>query len=154
MADQGITRLILENTYKQPSEENKFRLDERLYGNNGGDASNQVIENIVAKERQRGFEQGYQEAVQKAQSEWELKLKQLTELLATLEQPLKEFDQEVQDKVVEMVVAIARQIVRRELTIDSGQIVAAVKQAIELIPKDGQQINIYINPNDEDQIKS
>ena len=154
MSDQGITRLVLENTYKKPGEEKKFQLDNRIYGTTSEASSNQLIESLVAKEKQRGFEQGHKEAVETVQAEWNLKLSQLNELLATLEQPLRDFDQEVQDKVLEIAIAVATQIVRRELTLDSGQIVSAVKQAIELIPKDGQQINIYINPSDEDHIKS
>ena len=51
-----------------------------------------------------------------------------------------------------MAIAIAKQIVRRELTLDSGQVVSAVKQAIALIPRDGEQINIHINPKDNQHI--
>ena len=78
----------------------------------------------------------------------------MNELLAALESPLKEIDEEAQQKAVEICIAVAKQIIQRELTIDSGQIVSAIKQAIELIPKDGQQVNIYINPNDASYVES
>ena len=147
MSKEGIAQLILESAGQKSAASSKFKLDSRIYSS-AAPQSSQAVDSLVAKEKQRGYEQGYQEGVAKAQSEWQPKITYLNELLLALESPLKEFDQEAQQKSVEICIAVAKQIIRRELSIDSGQIVAAIKQAIELIPKDGQQVNIYINPND------
>ena len=154
MSKDGIAQLILENKYKNQAEENSFVPDSRLHSTGSTGNSSQVLEKLVSEEKKRGYEQGYKEAIEHAQGEWEQKLNHLKELLLALEQPLKDLDQDIQEKTLEIAIAIAKQIIRRELTIDSGQIVSAVKQAIELIPKDGQTINIYVNPNDEEHIKN
>lgn len=153
MSKEGIAQLILESAGQKSVDNNNFKLDSRIYSNEAPQAS-QAVDNLVTKEKQRGFEQGYQQGIAKAQAEWQPKIEYLNALLSALESPLREFDQEVQQKSVEICIAVAKQIIRRELTIDSGQIVSAIKQAIELIPKDGQQVNIYINPNDAGHIES
>ncbi len=154
MAEDGIAHLILENAQSQAGKKKEFQPDKRLYSDVTDPNANQGIENLVAQEKQRGYQQGYNEALAKVQSEWECKLSQLDELLQVLEQPFKDIDHEIQSKTLEISLAIAKQIIRRELSIDSGQIVSAVKTAIDLIPKDGQQIDIYINPNDEQHIQN
>lgn len=153
MSKEGIAQLILEAAGQKPADSNSFTPDNRIYGNASLPTS-QAVDSLVAKEKQRGFDQGYQEGVARAQAEWQPKLAYLNELLSALESPLKEFDQEAQQKSVEICIAVAKQIIRRELSIDSGQIVAAIKQAIELIPKDGQQVNIFINPNDATHVEN
>ena len=152
MSKEGLAQLILETANKTAGNNAKFQLDSRVHNNAGGQSS-QAVDSLVAKEKQRGYEQGYQTGVEKAQAEWEPKIAYLNELLVALEHPFKELDQEVQQKSLEICMAVAKQIIRRELTIDSGQIVAAVKQAIDLIPKDEQQVNIYINPKDSSHIE-
>lgn len=153
MSKEGIAQLILETANKKAGDNAKFQLDSKVH-NSAGRQSSQAVDNLVAKEKQRGYEQGYQAGVENAQAEWAPKIAYLNELLVALEHPLKELDQEVQQKSLEICMAVAKQIIRRELTIDSGQIVAAVKQAIDLIPKDEQQVNIYINPKDSSHIDS
>lgn len=153
MSKDGLTQLILENKYKNQGGEKNFKPDARIYSADSNNNSNQVLEKIVTDEKKRGYEQGYKEAIERAKGEWEQKLNYLTTILTALEKPLQGLDQDIQDKTLEIAIAIAKQIIRRELAIDSGQIVSAVKQAIELIPKDGQAINIYVNPNDEGHIK-
>lgn len=152
MSKEGIAQLILEASGQKSADKSNFTLDSTIYSSTPPQSS-QAVDSLVAKEKQRGFEQGYQEGVAKAQSEWQPKITYLNELLLALESPLKEFDQEAQQKVVEICMAVAKQIIRRELSIDSGQIVAAIKQAIELIPKDGQQVNIFINPSDAEHVE-
>lgn len=153
MSKEGIAQLILETAGKKSESNSKFKLDSRIY-KNSGQHSSQAVDNLVAQEKQRGYEQGYQEGVAQAQAEWGPKVTYLNELLLALEQPLKEIDQTVQEKSAEICIAVAKQIIRRELTIDSGQIVSAVKQAINLIPKDGQQVSIYINPGDAGHLEN
>ena len=153
MSKDGIAQLILESAGQNKKESTNFQLDSRIY-DSASSQSSRTVDNLVAQEKERGFEQGYQEGIARAKAEWEPRISYLNELLAALESPLKELDEEVLQKSVDICIAVAKQIIRRELTIDSGQIVAAIKQAIELIPKDGQQVSIYINPSDAVHIES
>tara|TARA_R110002049_G_scaffold13509_2_gene58468 strand:+ start:112783 stop:113406 length:624 start_codon:yes stop_codon:yes gene_type:complete len=149
MSDGGITRLIFENSQKSTVNQDQFSPSTMFQTSK----SNHVYHDSFEEEKQRAFEQGYQDAVAKVQAEWNEKIELLKTITEALNNPLKDIDHIIQEKSAELAISIAKQIVRRELSLDSGQIVSAVKKAIELIPKDGEQINIYINPNDEHHIK-
>ena len=151
MSEGGITRLIFENSHQNNANEGEFVANKLLNG--GAVQSDPVYQDSFEREKQRGFDQGYQEAIAKAQQDWDEKVTLITSISDALNQPLKDVDQQIQEKSVEISIAIAKQIVRRELSLDSGQIVSAVKQAIALIPKDGEQVNIHINPKDDQHIK-
>lgn len=148
MSEGGITRLIFENSRQDNAEENQFKPSKLFLGGNTEQGDN-VYHDSFEEEKKRAFEQGYQEAINQAKVEWDEKLALIHNIAASLNQPLKDIDEIVKEKSAELAIAIAKQIIRRELSLDSGQIVSAVKQAIELIPKDGEQINIHINPKDE-----
>ena len=107
---------------------------------------------VYEQEKQLAIEKAYKEGFDKAEKEWNDKLSLLTNICDQLNHPIMSIDKVIQQKTVELSIAIAKQIVRRELSIDSGQIVSAVKQAIDLIPKDGEKINLHINPKDMQQV--
>ena len=144
--DKGITRL-LHNTQKQDPKDS-FRPN-TLFDQ---DQQRSHVVDDYEQEKKRAFDQGYQEAVVRVQAEWNEKLALINNITDVLNQPIKDIDKQIQEKTAELAIAIAKQIVRRELSIDSGQIVSAVKRAIDLIPKDGEKINLHINPNDMQRV--
>ena len=144
MSSGGITRLL--HSGKRQAPENAFTPNTMF---SGGEKSNTThVVDTFEQEKKRAFDQGYQDATLKVQSEWDQKLTLINNISNILNHPLQEIDKIIQEKTTELALCIARQIVKRELTIDSGQIVSAVKQAIDLIPKDGEKINLHVNPKD------
>lgn len=147
MSDGGITKLLLNEVSHGSQDDFKpntlFQANRQLTDHKADAINNEL---------KRGYEEGYKEANEKVQSEWSQKLSLIDEIADSLNAPLKEFDNLIQEKTTEIAIAIAKHIIRRELSIDSGQIVSAVKQAIELIPKDGEKINLHVNPKDVSQV--
>ncbi len=143
----GITKLLQNNAHRSSSD--VFKPNALL---NEKHQQHSQIDDGFASEKQLAFEQGYQEAIAKAESEWKHKLEMIDAISTILNEPMKDIDQQIQEKTAEIAITIAKQVVRRELSIDSGQIVSAVKQAIDLIPKDGEKINLHVNPNDVQQV--
>ena len=139
MSAGGIQQLLIDNNNRK---------DEFTPSSMFNDIKEKQQPNSVEQEKQRGFEQGYQEAMQKVEAQWDDKLTLLDNMTNELSHPLEIIDKTIKEKLVDLTIAIAKQIVRRELSVDSGQIVSAVKQAIDLIPKDGEKINLHINPKD------
>ena len=152
MSEGGITRLIFENAHSNDADQTQFTPSNLFSGNASTNSSN-VYHDSLEIEKKRAFEQSYQEAATQAKIEWDAKFNLINNIADALNQPLNDIDKIIQEKSVEIAISIAKQIVRRELSLDSGQIVSTVKQAIELIPTDGEQINIHINPSDEDNVK-
>jgi len=143
MSKNGITRLLFEE--KNNTNEKNFtptRIFDASLGN-----QNSILDS-VEQEKQRAFKQGYQEGVEQAANEWNTKLDLIKNMSHVLDDSIQDIDKTIQEKCAEIAIAISKQIIRRELSLDSGQIVSAVKQAIDLIPRDGERINIHINPKD------
>ena len=148
MSEGGVTRLIFENNHQADSSQSLFSPN-KLFLTDNANKSAHVYHDSFEEEKKRAFEQGYKEAVAQAQMEWNGKLDVINKLEQALHQPLEDIDQIIQEKSVELAISIAKQIVRRELSLDSGQIVSTVKLAIELIPKDEQHIKQLFSSNEK-----
>lgn len=98
-----------------------------------------LAEAIEEKEAERnsGFEEGHQEG-----------LAQLTERLVTLEQEREELLKQQEKEIVEMVLAIAKKVVARELK--KGAIADLVRQAISQAV--GDRVVVRIHPDDKEKL--
>lgn len=107
---------------------------------------------------QEGSTKGYEEGLQKGYDENAHLLKAQAEslgnLLATLSEPLKALDDEVESELVELAIAIARQLVRRELKQDPGQVIAAVREAVNVMPLATQKLKLSLHPEDAELVRS
>jgi flagellar assembly protein FliH len=97
-----------------------------------------------------GLRQGYEENVQALQK----KAAAFTCLLEALSQPFKELDAEVEKELVKLAMAIATQIIRREIKLDPGQIIAAVREAVKALPLSSQKISLHLHPEDAELVRS
>lgn len=97
-----------------------------------------------------GSRQGYEENVQALQT----KAAQFTSLLESLSQPFKALDAEVEKELVKLAIGIATQIIRREIKLDPGQVVAAVREAKKVLPLSSQKISLYLHPEDAELVRS
>ena len=97
-----------------------------------------------------GSKQGYEENVQVLQA----KAAEFASLMASLSQPFQALDAEVEKELVKLAIAIATQIIRREIKLDPGQVIAAVREAIKVLPLSSQKISLHIHPDDAELVRS
>lgn len=120
-------------------------------------SDNQQLQNrqqqLYEEQINKGYEQGYKQANDEVHKIWSEKMSLLDKICDEINYPLAAIDKQIQAKTADLAIAIAKQIIRRELTLDSGQVVSAVKQAISLIPSDNEMLSIYINPSDFSIVK-
>ncbi len=98
--------------------------------------------------RDEGFRFGRQEALETARGDIAERLALLDDLVASLDQPFRRLDDQVEREVVTLVVAIVRQLVRREIRTDPGQIVGVVREALAILPVASRNIRVLLNPDD------
>ncbi|NOQ15472.1 MAG: flagellar assembly protein FliH [Methyloprofundus sp.] len=96
-----------------------------------------------------GLEQGYAENKHLLQEQ----VVRFIAILESLSAPLEQLDERVEESLVQLAVMIAKQIVRRELKIDSGQIVAVVKEAVKALPVARQKITLSLHPDDAAMVR-
>lgn len=97
-----------------------------------------------------GSKQGYQQNAQALQE----KAANFASLLESLSQPFKVLDAEVEKELAKLAIGIATQIIRREIKLDPGQVIAAVREAINVLPLSSQKIGLRLHPEDAELVCS
>jgi len=95
-----------------------------------------------------GFKEGRQAGLKAGEAEARRQTALLGKLLASLERPFRELDSEVEEELLQLAFGIARQLVRRELKADPGQVIAVVQEAIAALPVASRHVRVHLHPDD------
>lgn len=105
-----------------------------------------------------GEKEGFHSTTLKVRQEAEQalapKLAGLEQLMAHLFEPIAEQDTQIEKSLVDLVQHITRQVIQRELAIDSTQIEHVMREALKLLPLGVGNVRLYINPQDFAQVKA
>jgi len=110
-------------------------------------------EGFAAGERD-GFHATQLKVRQEAEVALQARLATLETLMGNLMAPIAEQDTQIERSLVELVSHIARQVIQRELKIESSQIERVTQEALKLLPMGANNIRIFVNPQDFEQIKA
>ena len=106
------------------------------------------LEAIQKQAYEEGFAQGHKDGCDAGQTQIEARVRRLDQLMTTLAMPFAALDQRVEQELVTLAMAVARQLVRRELKTDPGQIVAVVREALSALPIASQNVRLHMHPED------
>lgn len=105
-----------------------------------------------------GFQQGFEEGRCQGLAEGrEVMLKEAARfepLMDCLADPLAQLDDEIEQELVTLAIAIAKQLIRRELKTDPGQIIAVVRDVLAILPSSSRRVNLHLHPDDAELIRS
>jgi flagellar assembly protein FliH len=76
------------------------------------------------------------------------------QLVGCLDEPLARVDDQVEEELIALVIAIARQLIRRELHNAPGEIVAVVREAMGILPASSRKVTVHLNPDDAELVRS
>ena len=118
----------------------------------------QAYDEAFAQGKMHGFQQGFDEGSKKGYED-NLHLLQsqaavLAGLLGFLSEPFERLDEEVEKELVKLAIGIATQIIRREIKLDPGQVVAVVRETINVLPLASQKISLKLHPEDAELVRS
>ncbi|MET0292726.1 MAG: FliH/SctL family protein, partial [Steroidobacteraceae bacterium] len=74
--------------------------------------------------------------------------RRLAALLDLQARPLARLDSEIEQQLAELSVAIARQLLRRELKVDPSQVIAVVRETVALLPASARDVRVIVHPED------
>ncbi len=100
-----------------------------------------------------GFARGLADGLASSQSELNRRLVLLDQALQFLSKPMDAMDEHVEQELAALAIEIARQIIRREIKLDCGHVVAVVREAIASLPMSTESISIHLNPADASCVK-
>jgi len=106
------------------------------------------LEAIQKQAYEEGFAQGHKDGSEAGQTQIQARARRLDQLMTSLATPFAELDQRVEQELVTLAMAVARQLVRRELKTDPGQIVAVVREALSALPVASQNVRLHLHPED------
>jgi len=104
--------------------------------------------------KQQGLEEGSATGQQLKQAEVDETLKQLRGVMDQLLDPIRIHDDEIEEALLNLVLAISRSVIKREMSLDSQQISAVISDALALLPPTASNIKISINPSDIDSVSA
>lgn len=97
---------------------------------------------------EKSFAKGYMEGLAQGKKEISEQVDCLQSIMASLAMPLPDLDNLVIDEMVQLCIAMVKQMVRRELKASPGEIVAVVKEALGLLPASATGISLELHPED------
>jgi flagellar assembly protein FliH len=113
------------------------------------------LEAIEKRAYDEAFAEGRQAGLTAAQTEMQPVIDKLRGQVASLAavydklaQPLEELDGEVASQFAHLAMAIAKQVIRRELRTDPAQVIAVMRETVALLPASVRQVRIHLHPDD------
>lgn len=108
----------------------------------------EIAEQAHAEGRAAGYEQGREEGLAACETEQQVLVTRLEGIMKSLSEPLADLDEAVEEALVTLAIAIARQLIRRELKINPGEVVAVVREAMAALPLASRNVRLYLHPED------
>lgn len=112
------------------------------------------IESIQQQAYDEGFAQGQKAGMLTGKVQIDKQISRMDSILSVLAKPLEELDEQVINQLTELSIIVAKQLIRRELRIDPGQVVGVVRECAAALPVASQQVNIYLHPNDAELVRT
>jgi flagellar assembly protein FliH len=106
------------------------------------------LADLQAEAHKEAFEQGLAEGREAGHAEVRAQVERLAGMFYDLAKPFEELDAEVERELLTLAMALARQIVRRELKTDPTQIIGIIREAIAALPVAAREVRVHLHPED------
>jgi flagellar assembly protein FliH len=113
------------------------------------------LEDVEQRAHKEAYAKGHAAGVAAARAEQQQGLTQIKtqvatidQMLATIAQPFRDLDAQVEEQLVQLAITIARQLVRRELRMDPAQVIAIIRETVALLPAATRDVRVHLHPDD------
>jgi len=113
----------------------------------------QTLEQIQEFAYDEGFQAGYKDGLNAGAEEAAIRAAQFDQVLCSLAHPVENLDMQVEHELLELAMAIARQLVRRELQTSPDEIIAVVREALKALPSNSSEIRVIMHPEDAQLVR-
>lgn len=118
----------------------------------GSDGRGLLTAGRLQELQKAAYDEAYQAGLKKGQEAGEDEIKKrairFDQLLNALARPFDELEEEVEKHLVELSMAVVKQLFRREIQIEPGHVIGVVHEAIRLLPVASRNIKIHLHPED------
>lgn len=115
----------------------------------------QDVDSLAINEaaQKEGFAQGYEEGQRAATSEIQNLKHRLESAVSSLQKPMGMLSEQVRTELLELALAVAKQILRREIKTDPNHIIGLIREAVQQLPANTQKILVHLHPDDAETIR-
>ena len=110
---------------------------------------------LLRQALQESEARGYQAGLEKAQAQSQVTLDalaarvaQLDAILQLLGAPLQQLDAEIEKELLQLTLAVGKQLARRELRVDPTQVIGIIRESLSQLPASARDIRIHLHPED------
>lgn len=111
------------------------------------------LEKIQKQAYEEAYARGLREGIANGQAQMREQAKYFVGLANRLEKPLKDAGESVENELLNLCLAVAKQIIRREISLDAGHIVAVIREAVAALPVSSQKVRVYLHPGDAGMVR-
>jgi len=102
--------------------------------------------------KQEGYQTGFNQGLSAGEAEVKANLAKFSQLTRLLMQPIESQEQEIEQTMVSLVGMLAKQIVRRELELNSNGVLSCVREALNHISLGAKRVKLHLNPADHEMV--
>jgi flagellar assembly protein FliH len=106
------------------------------------------LADLQAEAYKEAFEQGLAEGREAGHKEARAQVDRLAAMFYDLAKPFEVLDEAVETELLTLAMALARQIVRREIKSDPTQIIGIIREAIAALPVAAREVRVHLHPED------
>lgn len=103
---------------------------------------------------EKGTNEGYQAGMKTAQQEIQQQVSLLQQVMTKLNTPLADLDEKIEHDLINLVMTMTRQLVRRELKTDPEHVIGAVRAAMAVLPISDRKVKLFLHPLDVELVKT
>ncbi|MGF1726615.1 flagellar assembly protein FliH [Photobacterium nomapromontoriensis] len=112
------------------------------------DGLNQGLQAGQMQGLEQGHQQGLQEGRQQAQQQVASTIQATKQLKEQIQQAFHHHVQQQSEMLCDLVMKVARQVVRAELTLQPGQMVNLIEETLAQLPEHKPDLTVYLSPQD------
>jgi flagellar assembly protein FliH len=106
------------------------------------------LEDLQKTAYDEAWQKGHAEGVAAGEKAVMERTQRLDLLLKALARPFDQLDDMVEKQLVELAMAVVRQLFRREIRVEPSHIIGVVREAIQLLPVASRNVQLHLHPDD------
>jgi flagellar assembly protein FliH len=106
------------------------------------------LEELQREAWDEAFKSGHAEGLEAGRKAVSERVQRLDELLGALAEPFDRLDETVEKQLVELAMAVVRQLFRREIRQNPTHVIGVVREAIQLLPVASRSVQVHLHPDD------
>lgn len=106
------------------------------------------LEELQKDAYDEAWQKGHTDGLAAGHKEIQRRADRYNELLRALCRPFDELDESVETQLVELSMALVKQLFRREIKLNPSHVIGVVREAIQLLPIASRSVHVHLHPED------